>query len=111
MGKFFSMLLEKITAVIAWLSDLAVAVFKAAWDFAKDVICWPLDQCLSIIVGLLQGMQFDAITANLGAWSSMPDEIINILGLLGVGPASGIIVAAIAIRLVLQLIPFTRLGS
>ena len=47
----------------------------------------------------------------LGVWSSMPEEIINILGLLGVGPACGIIVAAIAIRLVLQLIPFTRLGS
>ena len=44
MGKFFSMLLEKITAVIAWFSELAVAVFKAAWDFAKDVICWSLDQ-------------------------------------------------------------------
>lgn len=111
MGKFFSMLLEKITAVIAWFSDLAVAVFKAGWDFAKDVICWPVDQFLSIIVGLLQDMEFDDITANLGAWSSMPEEIINILGLLGVAEASGIIVAAIAIRLVLQLIPFTRLGS
>ena len=111
MGKFFSMLLEKITAVITWFSDLAVAVFKAAWDIAKDVICWPLDQFLSIIVGLLQGMQFDDITANLGAWSSMPAEIMNILGLLGVAEASGIIVAAIGIRLALQLIPFTRLGS
>mgnify|MGYP006977478168 CR=1 FL=1 len=87
MGKFFSMLLEKITAVIAWFSDLAVAVFKAAWDLAKDVICWPIDQFLSIIVGLLQDMQFDAITSNLGVWSSMPAEIINVLGLLGVGSA------------------------
>lgn len=111
MSKFFSLLLSKIAAVIQWFADLAIAVFTAAWDFVKDAICWPFEQLLSIVVTALQALQFDAITQNIGAWSSLPAEMLNIMGLLGVGPACAIIAAAIAVRLVLQLIPFTRLGS
>lgn len=111
MGKFFSMIIAKIAAVITWFSDLAVAVFKAAWDFVKDAFCWPFEQLLSIVVSALQALQFDSITQNVGAWSSLPAEILNIMGLLGVGTACAIIAAAIAVRLIMQLIPFTRLGS
>ena len=41
----------------------------------------------------------------------LPAEILNVMALCGVGSAVTIITTAIGIRLALQLIPFTRLGS
>lgn len=111
MAAAFSILFAKIAAVVKWLGQLYVAVFEAAWDFIRDAACWPFEQAMDIVVGAIEAIDMTGLSSQVGAWGSLPSEIVNILGLLGIGTASAIIVAAIGVRLVLQLIPFVRLGS
>ena len=111
MAAAFSILFAKIAAVVKWFGQLYVAVFEAAWDFVRDAGCWPFEQVMDIVVSAIQAIDMTGLSSQVGAWGSLPSEIVNILGLLGIGTASAIIVAAIGVRLVLQLIPFVRLGS
>lgn len=111
MAAGFSMLLAKIAALVSWFGKLFVAVFKAAWDMVTDVVCWALDGVLSVAVSMASSVDLGGVTASLSAWGSIPGEVLNVLGLLGAGQAAAIVVSAIGVRLVLQLIPFTRLGS
>ena len=110
MGSLFTLLFAKISAVVGWFSDLAIAVFVAAWDFITDGASWVFEQILKVAVSALTAIDFTAL-ATYSAGATLPAEIMNILGLLGVGSAIAIIIAAITIRLGLQLIPFVRLGS
>ena len=111
MAAAFSILFSKIAAVIEWLGALYVAVFVALWDFIRDAFCWPFEQLMDIVVSSIQAIDMSGLSAQVGAWGTLPAEVLNILGLLGIGIASAIIVSAIGVRLVLQLIPFVRLGS
>lgn len=111
MAAAFSMLFAKIAAVVQWFAQLFLGVFSSLWHLATDVPSWVLDQLLGIAVSALGAFDFSGINASLGSFSDLPAEIINILGLLGFAEAMGIIATAITIRIGLQLIPFTRLGS
>lgn len=111
MAAAFSTLFAKIAAVVQWFGQLFVGVFKSFWDLITDVPCWILDQVLGIAVSALGAFDMSGITASIGSFSQLPAEMINILGLLGFAEAMGIIATAITIRIGLQLIPFTRLGS
>lgn len=111
LGEFISAILRKFVSLAQWIGELVKAVFQAAWDFARDVVCWPFEQAMDIVLSAVQAIDLGPINNYTGAWGTLPAEIINVLGLIGVGEASVIIVTAIGIRLVLQLIPFTRLGS
>lgn len=106
-----SMLLAKIAAAVAWFGDLFVAVFVALWDVVRDLFAWLFEQCLDVAISAVAAIDVSALTSNLNTWGSLPTEVLNVLAVLGVGQAVIIITAAIGIRIVLQLIPFTRLGS
>ncbi|MOA59084.1 hypothetical protein D3C78_1836160 [compost metagenome] len=60
---------------------------------------------------MVTAVDTSGIDASLGAWGAIPAEVLNVLGLLGAGEAVAIIISAIGVRMLLQLIPFTRLGS
>lgn len=106
-----SMFFDKIAAVVQWIADLWKAIFKAAWDLLRDGACWVFEEGLKVAVSAAAGINTSGITTSLSAWNEVPAEMLNVLQLLGVGSAIAIITTAIGIRLVLQLIPFTRLGS
>lgn len=110
MGAMFTLLFAKISAVLVWFASLFASVFIALWDVVTDAFCWLLEQLLKIVTTALQAIDFGGL-ANYAQNATLPGEILNILGLLGVGTAITIIVTAITIRLGLQLIPFVRLGS
>jgi hypothetical protein len=110
METFFSALFEKITAVLDWFLSLLGMVITAMWDFVKDAFSWFFEQLLSLAVSAFQAIDVSAVSG-LTSYGSIPGEVMNILGLLGLGQAISIISAAIVIRLGLQLIPFVRLGS
>lgn len=110
MGGLFTLLFSKITAVIKWVADLFIAVFVAVWDLVKDAFSWLFEQVLEVAISAVGAIDTSALSG-LGGWGSIPGDILNILALLGVGTAVSIISAAILIRIVLQLIPFVRLGS
>lgn len=111
MGALFSAVIAKIVALAAWIAALVVAIFIALWDFVRDAVCWPFEQIMELVLSAVSAFDFVDLTSSFGVWGSLPAEIINILALLGVGTATSIIIAAITIRLGLQLIPFVRLGS
>lgn len=103
-------IIETIVALAEWLWGLFKNVFESLWDIFVDAICYPVDKVLTFVTGLLNQIDVSAMQ-HVGAWSALPSEMINILGLIGFGQCMAIIAAAIVIRLGLQLIPFVRLGS
>lgn len=107
----FSLLISKLAAIVGWFADLAKAVFVAAWDLMKDAVSWVVEQFLQIATAAVQSINVGAITDHLGVWGSIPGDVLDVLAALGLGTAFSIIATAIVIRLGLQLIPFTRLGS
>ena len=111
MGAFFSAILAKLVGVTEWFGRLFVAVFTAAWDFVRDALTWPFEQVLDLAKKAIESIDVSGMTTNIGTWGSLPGDVANILGLLGAGTAVTVISSAIAVRLVLQLIPFVRLGS
>jgi len=111
MGAFFTAILAKIVNLAKWVGLLVIAIFLGAWDLLRDLFCWVFDEMLTVAGNQLSQLDTSSLESASTAWGSLPGEVVNILGLLGVGDALAIIAAAIMIRLVLQLIPFTRLGS
>ncbi|HWI05607.1 MAG TPA: DUF2523 family protein [Acidimicrobiales bacterium] len=107
----FTFLLAKVVALARWFGELFVKVFEALWHMVTDLVCWAFDGFLGIAVSALGVLDFSAFTQYLGLWASLPGGVIEVLEAIALAQAVGIVIAAIGIRLVLQLIPFTRLGS
>lgn len=105
------MLFAKIAAVLVWVGQLFVKCWVAVWDLVRDAACWPFEQVMKIVVSAVGSLDLSALTGLVTSAGSLPSEVLNILGLLHAGTCISIITAAIGIRIVLQLIPFTRLGS
>lgn len=110
MGAMFTLVLAKLSALLGWIGELFVSVFVALWEMTTDVFCWVVEQLLKVVTSALQAIDFNGLSG-YAQGATLPGEIMNVLGLLGVGTAITIILSAIAIRLGLQLIPFVRLGS
>jgi hypothetical protein len=103
--------LGKIVAALGWIGQLAVKAFEAVWWVVTDLVCWAFDGFMGIASTTLAGFDFSGLSTWSSSWSSLPGNVLEVLSAVGVAPAMGIIVSAITIRLLLQLIPFTRLGS
>ena len=107
MAALFTMLLSKIVALSAWIGALTVAVFSALWLVVKDAWAWPFDQMLSVSVSAVSSVDTSQLSA-VNAWGSLPADVLNILGLLGVGTAVSIITAAIGILSLIHISEPTR---
>lgn len=105
------MLFQKIAAVVSWIGELFVKCWEAVWDLVRDAACWPFEQVMKIVTAAIEEVDLSGITQYTSQAGDLPAEILNILGLLGAGTCIAIIGGAIVVRLLLQLIPFTRLGS
>lgn len=101
---------DVLDAWYKWAADLIKAIFKAIWDIFTDAVSWLIEKLFQIIKLALDAVDVSPLSG-FADGINLPPEIINVMQLSGVGTAIGIIVTAIGIRLVLQLIPFTRLGS
>lgn len=111
-GRFFTDLLAKIVGAVKWIGDLFVQVFVDLWEFVTDAAVWIFDEALGVAVSAVGSLDVSGVSNAVGSsWGSLPAEVLNVLGLIGVGYALGIVGAAILIRLGMQLIPFVRLGS
>ncbi len=91
-----------------WGKSLLLTV----WDMITDGFLAILDLLSELVTALMDGagtMYSDMDM--LPFLSFIPPDVSNVMGLIGLGQAMTIIITAIGIRLVLQLIPFVRLGS
>lgn len=111
-GAFFTAILAKFGAVLAWVAALAVLVFAALWLLGTDLGAWIFEQVLDVAISALNSITFSSETFNPSTYiAALPVEIGNMLALLRVGECFTIIAAAVVLKLLLQLVPFTRLGS
>ena len=105
--------------MLNWLAErwndlvtLFLSLLLSMWDMFIDLVCFVLEQFLELAVTILDGLGSTLSSFSiLNYINALPVEMINIMSLIGIGEASSIIVSAILIRITLQLIPFTRLGS
>jgi len=104
---------DKLDAFIEWFFELFPRMFKAALTLFQDVFLWCFEQCLSLAKSALDGITgLETMAAEAAkTWALVPPDVIIVLQSIGLGTALGIITGAIVIRLLLQLIPFVRLGS
>lgn len=104
---------EKIDGLIDWFFELIPRLIDAMVAMYKDMFLWCLEQLLSLAKSVLDGITgFDDIIAQAATiWAGVPPEVMTVVQAIGLGTALTIITGAIMIRLVLQLIPFVRLGS
>ena len=81
-------------------------------EMVKDVFIWIFEQFMDLIIVILDGLGslFDGL--NIASYiNAIPPSAAYFAAASGLGQATGMIVAALTIRFLLQLIPFTRLGS
>lgn len=102
---------QRLLQIVEWFGALWKDAFDATWLMIKDAASWLVDQLLGLVVGAANLLDVSGLTSYVQEWGNVPAEVMNVLALLGIGTASAIIISAVGIRLVLQLIPFTRLGS
>lgn len=91
--------------------DFFKDIFEALWLLVKDFFFWVLETILELAKNIISAMDFTQIEQYASSFGSLPADVLNIMGLIGLGYALGIIFTAISIRFLLQLVPFTRLGS
>jgi hypothetical protein len=111
MAAGFSMVLAKIASLLTWFGNLFVAVFVSLWDIFCDVAAWVFDQVLAVVVSAVSAIDVSGISSNLAGVGSIPANVMEVMGAIGLGQALALIAAGLAVRFALQLIPFTRLGS
>jgi len=104
-------ILNKIISAVKWIGDLFVDVFVAAWQMLTDLFCWAFESILRLVVTIVGGVDFSGLVNAAGSWAALPPEVTATLSAVGISQAMGIIISACAVRITLQLIPFTRLGS
>lgn len=113
-GQFFTALLAKFGSALTWIGNLFKGVFVSLWHVVTDVFCWVFEGFLKILQGVLDalpGTQAFSLLNPAQYINGMSADMVNMIGLVRVGEGLAIILAAIAVKLVLQVIPFTRLGS
>ena len=112
MGAFFTAILAKFTGLATFFIALATAFFVAFWLLGTDLGVWFFEQVLDLLISILNSFSFDLSIFNLSNYlAGIPPDLANMLGLIRLGEAFTIIFSAIVIKITLQLIPFTRLGS
>lgn len=103
-----------------------VGFFKGLWDnflkFMRDVVATIfdaitevfyliLDMTLQLVIAVLSTFDHIGSFAIGPLLNQLPPESKQMLAAVGFTEAMGMIAAALVIRLIMQLIPFVRLGS
>lgn len=103
-GAVFSM-------ALGWVWEAFRSIFLAAWAFIKDMFTWVFEQILDLVLLVVIAVDTSGISDHLLWFQQIPEGVATVMAASGVASALAIIVSALGVRLVLQLIPFVRLGS
>lgn len=104
-------LFNALSSIAKWEWDIVKKSGDTLMDILKDWFCWVLDQLLSLVETALGAIDVTAFDGLGNLTGMIPTTVLQVLASVGVGQALTMILAAIGIRLALQLIPFVRLGS
>lgn len=99
--------------VVYWIYALVLACINTVFAMLQDLFSWVIDQLLALVVYVLGLIDFDFLSDGSfqEALDILPPEIWNIFWLLGLPYCLALVTVCIGVRMLLQLIPFTRLGS
>ncbi|TKF31653.1 DUF2523 domain-containing protein [Vibrio kanaloae] len=74
----------------------------------KDMVYWVVEQFMEVVNSAVALFQ----PVDVGQYlQSIPPNVAWVMGAVGLPQCLSLIISAIALRMILQLIPFTRLGS
>lgn len=94
------------------LKEFLYALVLTVFDILKDLFFWLFESIMDLSLLALEGLDsyFDGL--NITSYiSAIPPSVSYVLNAIGLPTAMTMITTAIVIRMLLQLIPFTRLGS
>lgn len=95
-----------------WLLDILKTMANTLLTMMKDVFLWAFEQIMILVTFILDSMGYLFEGLDITNYlSGIPPGTAWVLSQIGIGEALGMIIAAITIKIFLQLIPFTRLGS
>ncbi|MBS9903613.1 DUF2523 family protein [Vibrio alginolyticus] len=101
-------LVDLFNKLLEFLYQLLMSLF----NMLKDLFFWAIEQVMAMVNLLLSGVFALFTPVDMSQYmTSIPPKVSWVLAAVGVPQCLSIILAAITIRLLLQLIPFTRLGS
>lgn len=92
--------------------DFTYRIVMTVFDALKDILFWLVDSLLDLVIFAIHGVgnMFNGLDITKYIYA-LPEETRQILSLIGLSDAMSMIVSCIFIRILLQLIPFVRLGS
>jgi hypothetical protein len=95
-----------------WLYDILYSMVSTIGVMLYDLLLFMMSGFFALGRLALDGVALTLETLNLGDYMTfLGPEIQSWLVAIGIPEAIGMVITAITVRLVLQLIPFTRLGS
>lgn len=101
-------LVDLFNKLLVFLYQLLVSLF----NMLKDLFFWAVEQVMEMVNTLLSGVFALFAPVDMSQYmTSIPPTVSWVMAAVGLPQCLSIILAAITVRLMLQLIPFTRLGS
>ncbi|EOX4467661.1 DUF2523 family protein [Vibrio alginolyticus] len=101
-------LVDLFNKLLVFLYQLLVSLF----NMLKDLFFWAVEQVMDMVNMLLSGVFALFAPVDISQYmTSIPPTVSWVMAAVGLPQCLSIILAAITVRLMLQLIPFTRLGS
>lgn len=98
--------------LFGWILVQIKSFALTLWDILTDILLMVVDLFMSVGLYALEGMSEGLELINITNYiNDMPPEVLGIVNAIGLGEAIGMIMAAGTVRLLMQLIPFVRLGS
>ncbi|ELA9385182.1 TPA: DUF2523 family protein [Vibrio parahaemolyticus] len=102
------MLNDALIYILKLFKQLATTIF----DVVTDVFLFVLDSLMTAVIILFNGFVDLLEFMNFSEYYDyLPSEFIDGASALGLGQIFTIIISAHAIKIILQLIPFVRLGA
>ena len=102
---------------MTWLFDFISSFFSSCWDILKlgldaiitlltTVLYWFWDGFLWLVTNLISTLDLSALAFNqYAAWADLPPQLLYLINQLALPQCAAMIASAIAIRMILNLIP------
>lgn len=95
-----------------WLYEILYAMVATIGVMLYDLLLFIMSGFFALGRLALDGVALTLNTLNLGSYMTfLSPEVKSWIIAIGIPEAIGMIITAITVRIILQLIPFTRLGS
>lgn len=104
--------MERLVDLFNKLLEFLYQLLLTLFDMLKDIFLWIVEQVMNAVNMVLPSVFALFAPVDMSQYmTSIPPTVAWVFAAVGVPQCLSIILAAITIRLLLQLIPFTRLGS